>query len=89
MNFHSSSYDWLVVSGYQAIYSGTGTINGSGEYGFMVSVIDARLTPSPDDVDRFRIKIWDDDGVLYDSLIDAADDADPSTELGGGSIVIH
>ena len=29
MNFHSTAYTWLVVSGYKAQYKGTGTINGS------------------------------------------------------------
>ncbi len=30
LNFHSSSYDWLVVAGHKAMYKGTGTINGGG-----------------------------------------------------------
>ena len=30
MNFHSTVYSWLVVSGYKAQYKGTGTINGVG-----------------------------------------------------------
>ena len=40
----------------------------------------------------FRIKIWDkDDGdsIVYDNQMDAAEDADPTTQIGGGSIVIH
>jgi hypothetical protein len=43
-------------------------------------------------VDRFRIKIWDKDNgdaIVYDNQMDAADDADPTTVIGGGSIVIH
>jgi hypothetical protein len=27
--------------------------------------------------------------VVYDNQMDAEDDADPTTEIGGGSIVIH
>jgi hypothetical protein len=67
-----------------------GTINGSGSYGFMLSAIDEALTPSTD-VDLFRIKIWDRDSeaVVYDNLMDAPDDADPTTAIGGGNIVIH
>ena len=57
----------------------------------MLSAIDERLTPSTD-VDLFRIKIWDKsngDLVVYDNIISADDNADPTTALGGGSIVIH
>ena len=38
MNFHSTSYDWLVVSrgGSNAQFKGSGTINGSGDYRFMI-----------------------------------------------------
>ncbi len=41
--------------------------------------------------DRFRIKIWDkiDDAIIYDNQIGDDDDLDATTELGGGSIVIH
>jgi PKD repeat protein len=91
LNFHSDTYQWLVIAGAKAMYKGTGTINGSGNYGFMLSAIDEKLTPSTD-VDLFRIKIWDKDNGdvdVYDNQIGEADDADPTTSIGGGSIVIH
>ena len=91
LNFHSASYDWLLIAGHQAKYKGSGTINGAGNYGFMLSAIDANLTPSTD-VDLFRIKIWDKDNadfVVYDNQMAAAEDDDPTTAIGGGSIVIH
>ncbi len=42
-------------------------------------------------VDKFRIKIWDkvSGGRVYDNLLDAPEDADPTTALAGGSIAIH
>jgi len=86
LNFHSEEYDWLIVAGPKAIFKGNGTINGSGNYGFMIFAIDADLTESTD-VDMFRIKIWDkddNDEIIYDNNID-----DEGTELGGGQIVIH
>jgi hypothetical protein len=58
LNFHSDSYDWLVIAGARAQYKGVGTINGEGEYGFILTAIDADLTPSTD-IDKFRIKIRD------------------------------
>jgi len=92
LNFHSDSYDWLVIAGAKAKYKGVGTINGEGNYGFMLSAIDAGLTPQNNDVDTFRIKIWDkddNDTVVYDNKLGAPDDADPTTAIAGGSIVIH
>ena len=91
LNFHSDNYDWLVIAGHRAQYKGTGTINGTGSYGFMLTAVDAELTPSTG-IDLFRIKIWDKangDTVVYDNQYGAEDDVDPSTQLGGGSIVIH
>ena len=43
-------------------------------------------------VDRLRIKIWDkdaDDTIVYDNQMDADEGPDPTTEIGGGSIVVH
>ena len=57
----------------------------------MLTAIDAALTPSTE-VDKFRIKIWDkdsDDTVVYDNQMGAAGNAEPTTAIGGGSIVIH
>lgn len=83
-------YEWLVVAGLKAMYKGTGTINGAGNYGFILSAIDEALTPSTD-VDLFRIKIWDkeNEAIIYDNQIGEADDADLITGIMGGSIVIH
>jgi hypothetical protein len=80
LNFHSDSYDWLVVAGEKAMFKGTGTINGAGEYGFMLSAVDS-------DIDKFRIKIVDKatDTVIYDNHQDGPD----GTEVAGGRIVVH
>lgn len=91
LNFHSESYQWLVVAGAKAMFKGDGAINGGGDYGFMLSAIDAALTPSID-TDRFRIKIWDKDNgdaIVYDNQMNDDDDADATTEIRGGNIVIH
>jgi hypothetical protein len=80
LNFHSSSYDWLVVTGSDyAKFKGTGMINGEGEYKFQIWAGD-------NDYDTFRIKIWSEDDlgvetIVYDNGHDQA--------IGGGSIVIH
>jgi len=90
LNFKSTSYDWLVIAGAKAMYKGTGTINGQGEYAFMLWAIDGDLKDKGDP-DTFRIKIWDKatGEVVYDNQMGAPDDADAATAIGGGSIVVH
>jgi hypothetical protein len=80
LNFHSTSYEWLVVTGSDyAMFKGVGTINGMGEYKF-------RLWAGGD-LDTFRIRIWEEDEAsavetdVYDNGVDQA--------IGGGSIVVH
>ena len=87
LNFHSSNYEWLVVGGARAQYKGTGTINGAGSYSFILTAIDGQVSGGGG-VDKFRIKIWG-SGVIYDNQTGASDTADPTTQLEGGSIVIH
>lgn len=91
LNFHSKEYDWMVIAGPKAMFKGNGTINGTGNYGFMLSAIDEELTPSTD-IDLFRIKIWDKDNndeIIYDNQLGESEDKDPITEIGGGQIKIH
>jgi parallel beta-helix repeat protein len=91
MRFSSDSYDWLVVAGPRAMFKGVGTINGEGNYGFMVSAIDGQINGGGG-VDKFRIKIWDrDDGdaIVYDNNMGDPEDGEPTTAIGGGQIKIH
>lgn len=90
LNFKSTSYEWLVISGgKKAQYKGVGTINGSGSYRFMLTCIDGDQ-PGGDGVDRLRMRIWsDNNGLLYDNQLNASDSDDPTTVLGGGNVVIH
>jgi hypothetical protein len=88
MNFHSTSYEWLVISGTKAQYKGVGTVNGQSGYGFMLTAIDGDSKALPD---RFRIKIWRvaDSQIVYDNQMGSSDVSDDATILSGGSIVIH
>jgi hypothetical protein len=90
MNFNSTVYQWLVVSGATAQFKGSGTINGGGDYGFLLSAVDGQVNGGGG-VDKFRIKIWNKatGAVVYDNQMGAADDAVASTAIAGGSIVIH
>jgi PKD repeat protein len=83
MNFHSHTYEWLVIAGPLAMYKGTGTINGEGNYGFLVTARDGQINGGGG-IDTFRIKIWDEnngDLIVFDNNDDIA--------LGGGQITIH
>lgn len=90
MKFSSTIYDWLVVAGPKAQYKGSGTINGAGDYGFMLTGSDGDLR-DPADQDRLRMKIWDKGTgqMVYDNMLGAPDSTTPSTAIGGGVVIIH
>jgi len=90
LNFHSHTYEWLVIAGSKAMYKGVGTINGEDSYGFKLTAIDGQKNGGGG-VDKFRIKIWDQDNneVVFDNNLGAPDDENPSTALSGGQITIH
>jgi hypothetical protein len=89
LNFHSTAYDWLVIAGAKALFKGVGQVNGAEGYGFILSAKDGDL--NGDGSDTFRIKVWhlDTEVVIYDNQLGAEDDAEATTTLGGGSIVVH
>jgi hypothetical protein len=90
LNFHSTDYEWLVVAGPKAQYKGTGTLNGAGSYKFLLTARDGEAAGGGG-VDKFRIKIWNADGVIYDNVLGASDDIDSENPLAieGGNIVVH
>lgn len=92
-DFDSTSYQWLVVAGAKAQYKGTGTVNGTGTYGFLLSAVDGQVNGGGG-IDKFRIKIWDmnnGDTVVYDNNLGGSEDIDSANPqaLTHGSIVIH
>jgi large repetitive protein len=62
LKFRSTGSDWLVVNGSEAVYQGSGTVNGMSGYGFRVTATD-----SPD---TFHLRIWKKSGgeVVYDNV---------------------
>jgi hypothetical protein len=94
MNFHSTVYQWLVVSGFKAQYKGIGTINGAGSYSFTLTAYDGDLAAGNIPGDEFRIQITDDNNhnaVVFDNKMGALTDIDSASPqlIAGGSIVIH
>lgn len=57
----------------------------------MLNAVDAAQTPSTE-VDLFRFKIWDKknaDEIVYDNQMGVDDNADLTTEINGGNIVVQ
>jgi streptogramin lyase len=89
LSFQSTGYDWLIISGSQAQFQGSGTINGAGNYGFLIAGLDNGGGHTPD---AFRIKIWDknnNNAVIYDTQPGAPITATPTTLLDNGRIQVH
>jgi|GEM_PF-971163 len=88
--FESEAYDWLVIAGARAQFKGAGAVNGVSGYRFLLTLTDGQINGGGG-VDKFRIKIWDDYGVVYDNMLGAPEDMDGANPqaIGGGSIVIH
>jgi hypothetical protein len=92
INFHSEAYEWLVINGHKAQYRGTGEINGTTGYSFILTAYDGNVNGGGG-VDKFRIKIWSTSSgaVVFDSKMGTSDDIDAANPqaIAGGSIVIH
>jgi parallel beta-helix repeat protein len=90
LNFHSTSYDWLVIAGFKGMFKGRGTINDEGDYGFMITAIDGDLHPGWFE-DRIRVRIWDyeTEEEIYDSNVWSWDDYDDPDIPIQGQIKIH
>jgi PKD domain/HYR domain len=83
LDFHSTAYQWLVIAGNcRAQFKGTGTINGSGSYTFLLTAVDGERCSNPGP-DTFRIQITDNTtGTrVYDNGTDEA--------IGGGDVEVH
>ena len=84
-NFHSDTYQWLVINqgGTNAQFKGSGTINGQADpngndYKFMIWAKDSNP-------DTFRIKIWWEDNNMENEVYDTG----VKIPIAGGSIKIH
>ncbi|PYS82053.1 MAG: hypothetical protein DMF67_14330 [Acidobacteria bacterium] len=80
MDFSATKFSWLSITGTRAQVGGTGTINGTGLYGFLLTGSDGKLDGKklPD---RLRVKIWDQatGQIIYDGQAGAPDSAAPSS----------
>ena len=79
--FYSTEYDWLVVNqaATNAQFKGTGSINGQGNYKFMLWAGDGLP-------DTFRIRIWLESEA---GIEDVVYDNGSNQPIGAGRIIIH
>ena len=85
INFHSTGYAWLVLTGPKAsmaIWDRIGTINGAGSYYFQFTVVDGDRDGTGIDKMRMRIRDVTSGTVVYDT-------GETLIPLASGSIVIH
>lgn len=90
--FTSNDYQWLVVSGAKAQFKGTGSVNGTSAYSFLVTVTDGQVSGGGG-VDKFRIKVWETSSgaTVFDNNMGGSTDLNtaPSQPIDGGNIAIH
>jgi hypothetical protein len=69
INFKATAFEWLLISGANAQYKGSGTINGAGNYEFLITITDGQQTGGTG-VDMYRIKLVDNSTgqVVYDNV---------------------
>lgn len=78
LKLRATAFDWFVVSGPDAFFAGTATVDGGGEYAFSAVATDG----GEGGPDAFGIEVRDAAGaVVYDSL--------GARTLGGGSVQLH
>jgi PKD repeat protein len=88
LKFHSDSYEWLLVEEEGAQLKGSASVNGVSGYTFLLTITDGHCRNQKD---KFRLKIWDAGGTVYDNVPGASDDISAASlqDIGQGSISIH
>ena len=83
------NFDIQTISGGRAKYRGSGRVNGSGGYRFLLNVLDGQ-TGGGTGPDKIRIKIWNKatGAVVYDTQMGAPDGAEPTMVVGEGSSIV-
>jgi FtsP/CotA-like multicopper oxidase with cupredoxin domain len=91
-DFDTTSYEWLVVSGAKAQYKGSGRVNGSGDYAFLLTLTDGKVSGGGG-VDRFRLMVVEKatNTVIYDNAFGSPVDMDVANPQAilHGSLVVH
>jgi hypothetical protein len=83
--FDATEIGYLLIFGDWGIVTGTGTTDGEGEYQFLISVLDQSEQGG---VDTFRVILWGDDGIVFDTQPGDDFAALPTTQPTDGDIKV-
>jgi hypothetical protein len=88
--FQGTGIAWLVIHGERLICQGSGTLNGSAGYRYLLSAIDGQALDLHAQ-DRLRVKIWNDatGDIIYDNEAGTTDDAAPTAAIMNGWVLIN
>jgi hypothetical protein len=88
LRFHAVSLDWMIRTGSFTRIAGSGAIDGDGDFGFTVTVMDGGTGPG---MDGFRLRIIDKatGTVLYDTRPGSPEFGDSTEPLLQGAIQFH
>jgi probable HAF family extracellular repeat protein len=88
LNFQSAAYDTLSVAGNRAQYQGSGTLNGTGSYKFLMTAVDGSVFRAGGQ-SRFRMKIWHTDARTNAEVVDYDNQVQTSTlaAVSEGSVI--
>lgn len=88
--FLSTHYDWIIARPNGALFSGSGTVNGDGDFAFLLSAVDGDDF-NPIVADKFRIQIKDKatGAVVYDNQMGAPDTAMATFPIDWGSVNVR
>ena len=90
IDFQSTSYSQIIVSGNMAKVSGIGTVNGSGAYEFYINVVDEKSTGRNRVADKYRLQIVDpaSQEVVYDNQMGDSEAAIATHPITNGNILV-
>lgn len=87
--FMGTSGAWMVVTGHEALIQGTGTVNGTTGYSYLLTLTDTQF-PAGGGVAQYRLKVWNTatGDVVYDTQPLAGITVRPQTPLASGSMTL-
>ncbi|HEY3042278.1 MAG TPA: HYR domain-containing protein [Pyrinomonadaceae bacterium] len=88
LEFNALNYDYRELAGARTQFKGSGKVNNEAGYKYLLTVVDGQA-PNGGGVDKFRIKIWNDNTgeIVFDNQMGDSDDADPTTPVGDGKSI--
>lgn len=90
IDFQSSSYSRIMVSGNTANVSGIGTVNSIGEYEFYISFVDKISTVRNRVTDKYRLQIVNSSTqeVVYDNQMGDSGEVKATHPITNGNILV-